>query len=140
MDEKNFSSFYFPGFASGIFAQVSKTINLNNSGTLFYALTTDELKTVTNFTLTGKIDWHDFKTMSENMPLLSVIDISGVTVVAYKERLKILLQILFCIIILNSTMGEHFEIHSNISKYELTKHCKITKTSKKYESIYRSYY
>jgi hypothetical protein len=75
--------FTFIGFASGIFAQVSKTVNLATAGTLPTVLTAGELNTVTNLTITGKIDARDFKTMRDKMPLLAVLDLNGVTVVAY---------------------------------------------------------
>ena len=41
------------------------------------------LGTVTNLTVTGTIDARDFKTMRDNMPLLAVLDLSGVTIAAY---------------------------------------------------------
>ena len=63
-------------------AQVSKTINVTNAGTLETLLTTNELKTVTDLTLTGEIDARDFKTM-RNMSALSIIDLSSATVNAY---------------------------------------------------------
>ncbi|HET6559035.1 MAG TPA: leucine-rich repeat protein [Prolixibacteraceae bacterium] len=41
------------------------------------------LGTVSNLTLTGTIDARDFKTMRDQMPLLSVLDLSGVKIVSY---------------------------------------------------------
>jgi len=75
--------FTFMGFASGIFAQVSKTLNMATAGTLSTKLTSNELTTITNLTLTGTIDARDFKTMRDNMPLVAVLDLSGATTVAY---------------------------------------------------------
>lgn len=66
-----------------IFAQVSKTVNLATAGTLSTSLISDELNTVTNLTITGTIDARDFKTMRDKMPLLAVLDLSGVTIAAY---------------------------------------------------------
>ena len=42
-----------------------------------------QLATITNLTLTGTIDARDFKTMRDEMPLLSSLDLSGVSIVAY---------------------------------------------------------
>ena len=42
-----------------------------------------QLSTITNLTLTGTIDARDFKTMRDEMPLLTTIDLSGATVVEY---------------------------------------------------------
>ena len=75
--------FTFIGFASGIFAQGSKTLNLATAGTLSTLLASTELTTITNLTLIGTIDARDFKTMRDEMPLLIVLDLSGVTIAAY---------------------------------------------------------
>ncbi|VBB45166.1 exported hypothetical protein [uncultured Paludibacter sp.] len=61
---------------------VYKTLNLT-AGTLSTSLTSDELNTVTNLTITGNIDARDFKTMRDYMPALTSIDISGTNIVAY---------------------------------------------------------
>jgi len=79
--------FTFLSLTSGIFAQVSKTINVETAGTLSPSLTSNELATITNLTITGTIDARDFKTMRDNMPLLAVLDLSGVTIVAYNGTL-----------------------------------------------------
>jgi len=63
-------------------AQVSKTVNVTAGG-LYSALTSTELATVTNLTITGTIDARDFVTMRDNMPALAVVDISAVTIAAY---------------------------------------------------------
>lgn len=64
-------------------AQVSKTVNVAAGG-LTTTLTAQEKSTVTNLTVTGTVDARDFKTMRDEMPLLAVIDISGVTITAHK--------------------------------------------------------
>lgn len=63
-------------------AQVLKSVELT-PGSLSTVLTTIELGTVTNLTLTGTIDARDFKTMRDEMPLLKEIDLTGTTIVAY---------------------------------------------------------
>ena len=75
------------GIASGIFAQVSKTVNVEAAGTLSPSLTSNELATITNLTITGTIDAHDFVTIREDMPLLAVLNLSGVTIAAYTGTL-----------------------------------------------------
>ncbi len=65
-------------------AQVSKTINVTTPGTLSTLLTSTELSTVTNLTVTGNIDARDFKTMKDKMPKLANIDISTVIISYYK--------------------------------------------------------
>lgn len=65
-------------------AQVSKTVNVTAGG-LSTALTPTEKSTVTNLKVTGTIDYRDFLTMRDNMPLLAVIDLSGAVVTAYSN-------------------------------------------------------
>ena len=75
-------------FASCVFfslilhAQVSKTLAVT-PGILTYELSSDEKNTITNLTLTGTINAKDFKLMRDEMPLLSVIDLSGARVSPY---------------------------------------------------------
>jgi len=64
-------------------AQVSKTLTLGTAGTLLSALSTDELNTVTNLSLSGSIDARDFKTMRDQMPQLSVLDLNGAIIYEY---------------------------------------------------------
>jgi hypothetical protein len=64
-------------------AQIIKTVNINNAGTLSTILTVDELNTVSNLTISGMIDARDFKTMRDNMPMLAILDISAVTIKSY---------------------------------------------------------
>lgn len=63
-------------------AQVSKTVNITSGG-LKAALTSTELHTVTNLSITGTIDARDFKTMRDSITKLSVLDISNVTIATY---------------------------------------------------------
>jgi|GEM_PF-982389 len=53
------------------------------AGTLSTTLTEAELNSTTYLKLTGTIDARDFKTMRDSMPLLSEVDLSGATIVAY---------------------------------------------------------
>lgn len=63
-------------------AQVLKSVELT-PGSLSSVLTTTELGTVTNLTLTGTIDARDFKIMRDEMPLLSELDLSGISIASY---------------------------------------------------------
>jgi len=60
-------------------AQVSKTVTIT-AGSLKTALTALELKTITNLTLSGALNASDFLTMRDMMPVLAVLDLSGVTI------------------------------------------------------------
>ncbi|WP_243348638.1 leucine-rich repeat protein [Parabacteroides sp. FAFU027] len=64
-------------------AQVAKTVNVITPGTLSTRLTSTELSTITDLTLTGDIDARDFKTMKDKMPKLANIDIRNVSVKHY---------------------------------------------------------
>jgi len=64
-------------------AQVSKTVNAITPGTLSTIMTFDELNTVTNLTINGKIDARDFVTLRDKMPELSELDLSNDTITAY---------------------------------------------------------
>jgi len=76
--------------ASGITSQTlsvtqkasAKTVS-NTAGSLATALSQEEKNNITRLILTGTIDARDFKTMRDNMPLLSEIDLSGATIVSY---------------------------------------------------------
>ncbi len=63
-------------------AQVFKTANVT-PGHLRVVLTAEELATVTNLTLSGTIDARDFKTMRDDMPNLTEIDLSRTTIAEY---------------------------------------------------------
>ena len=65
---------------------VSKTVNVSAGG-LSKALTKTEKTTVTNLTITGTIDARDFLIMRDSMPVLSVLDISAVSISAYSGTL-----------------------------------------------------
>jgi hypothetical protein len=62
---------------------VSKTVSAATAGNLTKALTISERNTVTNLTITGTLDARDFKYMRDSMPLLSVLDLSGVNIAKY---------------------------------------------------------
>lgn len=65
-------------------AQVFKSVQVNNPGTLSTLLTTTELSTVTDLTITGNIDARDFLVFRYNkMPKLSKLDISSSHIVAF---------------------------------------------------------
>ncbi len=62
---------------------VSKTINLTTVGTLSTLLTANEKSTVTNLTITGKIDARDFRCMRDELRLLTEIDLSETSIEFY---------------------------------------------------------
>jgi len=64
-------------------AQVTKTVNLTTAGTLSSTLTSDELSTIENLTISGNINVNDFVTMRDNMPALSVLDLKDVAISSY---------------------------------------------------------
>ncbi len=59
-----------------------KTIDITAGG-LSTALTTDELSSLSSITLTGTMDARDFKTLRDKMPLLTDIDFTGTSILAY---------------------------------------------------------
>jgi len=63
-------------------AQVSKTLTVTAGG-LASQLTASEKATVTNLTLKGSIDARDFKTLRDDMPALSALDLSGSDIAAF---------------------------------------------------------
>ena len=63
-------------------AQVNKTIYIATPGKLSSLLTPEELKTLTNLTLVGKIDQKDFEAMRDCMPALANIDLGATIVVS----------------------------------------------------------
>jgi hypothetical protein len=81
--KKVLSLFIFTLFILISTAQVSKTIDVPTAGTLSTLLTSTELSTVTNLTVTGNIDARDVKCMRDNMPKLAVLDISNVNIKEY---------------------------------------------------------
>ncbi len=60
----------------------SKSVNVTAGG-LYTALTSTELNTVSNLTITGTIDARDFLTLRDYMPSLAILDLSGANIVAY---------------------------------------------------------
>ena len=70
-------------FAFNSYAQVSKTINVTTPGTLSSHLTANEKSSVTNLVLTGSIDARDFKTIRDQLYVLSSLDIKDVNIAAY---------------------------------------------------------
>jgi hypothetical protein len=70
-------------FVFWVNAQVSKTVNVDTAGTLSSLLTATEKSTVTNLTLTGNIDARDFKTMRDEMLVLSSVDIENTNIQGY---------------------------------------------------------
>ena len=64
-------------------AQVYKTVNVTNSGTLSTLLSSTELSSTTNLTVTGTIDARDFVTMRDYMPVLANLDLTNAMIVQY---------------------------------------------------------
>jgi hypothetical protein len=60
-----------------------KTISIKAGG-LQSELSTDELSSLSSLIITGTMDARDFKTIRDRMPLLSDLDLSGVSISAYK--------------------------------------------------------
>jgi hypothetical protein len=67
-------------------AQISFTVNVAEPFGLSSAITEagGNLNTITNLTVTGTIDASDFKTMRDKMPALTVVDLTRVSIAAYK--------------------------------------------------------
>ncbi len=59
------------------------SINVEVPGTLGSLISNTDKKTITNLKITGTIDARDFKTMSQEMPMLTFLDLTEATVVAY---------------------------------------------------------
>ncbi|MDD4993750.1 MAG: leucine-rich repeat domain-containing protein [Paludibacter sp.] len=83
------NSFFFFSFILCLTAQaqVSKTVNVTNAGTLGTLLTVNEKNTITNLNLTGNIDARDVKCLRDEIRLLAVLDISSVQIQYYKGTL-----------------------------------------------------
>jgi hypothetical protein len=64
-------------------AQITKTVNITTAGSLSSSLTATELSNITDLTVTGLIDQRDFVTMRDNMPVLSVINMTNSSVLTY---------------------------------------------------------
>lgn len=63
-------------------AVLAKTVNIKAGG-LSAALTSAEKKSIVSLTITGTIDARDFKIIRDSLPLLTSIDLSAATIVAY---------------------------------------------------------
>ena len=71
-------------FTYVIQAQISYSVNITVPGTLKAQLiAAGNLTTISNLTVTGSLDARDFKTMWDEMPKITDVDLSGVTIVAY---------------------------------------------------------
>jgi hypothetical protein len=81
--KKFLSLFILALFTFLVQAQVSKTIDVPTAGTLSSLLTSTEKTTVTNLNLTGNIDAQDVKCLRDEMTVLAVLDLSGVSINAY---------------------------------------------------------
>jgi hypothetical protein len=73
---------FFLNSAIMLLAQFSKTVNVKAGG-LSFELSTEEKRTISKLTITGTIDARDFKTMRDDLPLLSSVDISDATIAEY---------------------------------------------------------
>ena len=60
-------------------AQISKTVDISAGG-LSAALTSTELSTVTDLTITGTMNSYDFYVIGNNMPKICSLDISSITI------------------------------------------------------------
>ncbi len=72
-------------------AAVSKTVNITTAGSLSTTLTATELSTVTDLTVTGSINALDILCMNAYMPLLALLDISGTSIVEFKDNKNVYL-------------------------------------------------
>ena len=66
------------GISSSVYAQLVKEVTLTSSNTLASELGTDVGK-VTTLKVNGPLGAEDFQTMKEQMNMLQVLDMSGVT-------------------------------------------------------------
>ena len=80
---KSYFIVIFLSFFTFTFGQLSKTLNVTSAGSLSTLMSVSEANTVTNLTLTGNIDARDVAFLRDKMLLLSVLDMSGVTIKPY---------------------------------------------------------
>jgi len=66
-------------------AQIPKIVNVDTAGGLSAKLTPTEKANINYLTITGNIDSRDFDSIYKTMPLLMVVDMSAVTIKAYKN-------------------------------------------------------
>jgi hypothetical protein len=64
-------------------AQVRKTIDVANPGTLYSILSANEINKITNLTLTGTIDARDFLIIRDSLIAIDTLDLSGVSIAAF---------------------------------------------------------
>lgn len=64
-------------------AQISKTLHLTTAGTLSTKISVNEQNTITNLSLTGNLNAVDFAFVRDKIKHLSILDLSGVNIVAY---------------------------------------------------------
>lgn len=79
-------SFLLLACTSGLKAQVSKTYFVSKPGTLISMMTEEEANSITNLTLTGKINAEDFKHLRDEFPSLKVLDISNAEIKMYSGK------------------------------------------------------
>ncbi|MEI6754116.1 MAG: leucine-rich repeat protein [Paludibacter sp.] len=81
--DKYHTVFGWKDFQSITDLQITKTVINNIAGQLSTRLTETDIATVNQLIITGTIDARDFKTMRDKMPLLTKLDLSATTVLAY---------------------------------------------------------
>lgn len=62
---------------------ITNAVHLETAGTLTTQFTEQELGSITQLTITGKMDARDFKTIREKMSVIALLDISAATIEAY---------------------------------------------------------
>lgn len=67
----------------GATAQISKTYYVGKAGTLISMMTIEEANTITNLTLTGKLNAIDFRHLRDEFKSLEVLDIANVEIKMY---------------------------------------------------------
>jgi BspA type Leucine rich repeat region (6 copies) len=72
-------------FSTAIKAVVVKTVNPTSAGTLTTYFTPTERGTVTDLTITGKIDARDFKFIRDTLKALVTLDLNSASIQAYNE-------------------------------------------------------
>lgn len=71
---------------SGLCAQVSKTFFVSKPGTLISMMTQEEANSITDLTLTGKINAEDFKHLRDEFTSLKSLDLSNVDIRMYTGK------------------------------------------------------
>lgn len=65
-------------------AELSKTITNLTAGELKLQMTSEELRTVTNLTVSGTMDSRDFRTLNQEMFALTKVDLTNIQIEEYK--------------------------------------------------------